>query len=99
MGSKKELKKLKKKKLATHVQKTNSVALQAIQKEINIEEMIKNEEVERERKEEIEFNTRIEGEKEKQKCLVKAIKEKQLENQYNIRQKDTEKAVSNIKKA
>ena len=31
--------------------------------------------------------------------MIKAIKEKQLENQYNIRQKETEKAVSNIKKA
>jgi len=30
---------------------------------------------------------------------MKAIKEKQLENQYNIRQKETELAISNIKKA
>jgi len=96
---KKRAQKSEEKKLATHVTKTNAVALQAIQKEINIEEMIKNEEVERERKEEQLMNQRIEGEKDKQKCLVKAIKEKQLENQYNIRQKDTEKAVSNIKKA
>merc|ERR1712032_1439012 len=96
---KKRAQKTEEKKLATHIQKTNSVALQAIQKEINVEEMIKNEEVDRERKEEIEVNQRIEQEKEKQKCLVKAIKEKQLENQYNIRQKDTEKAVNNIKKA
>ena len=63
---KKRAQKTEEKKLATHVQKTNTVALQAIQKEINIEEMIKNEEVERERKEEIEINQRIEGEKEKQ---------------------------------
>ena len=63
---KKRAQKTEEKKLATHVQKTNTVALQAIQKEINIEEMIKNEEVERERKEEVEINQRIEGEKEKQ---------------------------------
>ena len=30
--------------------------------------------------------------------MIKAIKEKQLENQYNIRQKETEKAINNIKK-
>jgi exonuclease VII large subunit len=30
---------------------------------------------------------------------MKAIKEKQLENQYNIKQKETENAISNIKKA
>jgi len=96
---KKEHKKLKKKKLATHIQKTNAVALQAMQKEINIEEMIKNEEVERERKEEEEINEKIKQEEDKQKCLIKAIKEKQLENQYNIKQKETQLAVNNIKKA
>ena len=31
--------------------------------------------------------------------MVKAIKEKQLENQYNLKQKDTQLAISNIKKA
>jgi hypothetical protein len=36
------------KKLATKIKKTNNVALQAVQKEINLEEMIKNEEKERE---------------------------------------------------
>merc|ERR1712100_715849 len=53
---KKRAQKTEEKKLATHIAKTNSVALQAIQKEINVEEMIKNEEVEREKKEEEEIN-------------------------------------------
>merc|ERR1712151_603639 len=96
---KKRAQKTEEKKLATHIQKTNSVALQAMQKEINVEEMIKGEEVEREKKEEEEISKKIEQEQEKQKCLIKAIKEKQLENQYNIRQKETERAVTNIKKA
>merc|ERR1712032_497852 len=38
---KKRAQKTEEKKLATHIQKTNSVALQAIQKEINVEEMKK----------------------------------------------------------
>merc|ERR1712032_1724033 len=38
-------------------------------------------------------------EQEKQKCLVKAIKEKQLENQYNLKQKETELVMKNIKKS
>jgi len=63
---KKRAQKSEEKKLATHIQKTNSVALQAIQKEINVEEMIKNEEAERERKEEEEINKKIENEQEKQ---------------------------------
>ena len=63
---KKRAQKTEEKKLATHIQKVNSVALQAIQKEINVEEMIKNEEQERERKEEEEISKRIDAEKEKQ---------------------------------
>merc|ERR1712032_557555 len=61
-------------------------------------EMIKNEEKEREYKEEEEMKMRINQEQEKQKCLLNAIKEKQLENQYNIKQKETELTLKNIKK-
>lgn len=53
-------------KLQTQVKKTNSVALQAIQKEINLEDMIKNEEADRERKEEQEMTKKIAAEEEKQ---------------------------------
>jgi len=53
------------KKMETEVKKTNGVALQAIQKEINLEEMIKLEEQERERKEEEVMLLRIEDEKKK----------------------------------
>lgn len=53
------------KKLATEIKQTNKVALQAIQKEINLEEMIKLEEEEREKKEEAEMLKKIEEEKKK----------------------------------
>ena len=53
------------KKLETEVKKTNKVALQAIQKEINLEDMIKLEEEEREKKEEGEMLKKIEEEKKK----------------------------------
>jgi hypothetical protein len=54
------------KKLATTVQKVNAVALQAIQKELNMEELIKNEEKEREVKVEEEINQKIAIEQEKE---------------------------------
>jgi hypothetical protein len=69
---KRRAQKTEEKKLATKVQKTNSVALQAVQKEINLEEMIKNEEKEREEKEEEEMKMRIGQEQEKQ-VIIKII--------------------------
>jgi hypothetical protein len=63
---KKRAQKTEEKKLQTQVKKTNSVALQAIQKEINLEDMIKNEEQEREKKEEEEISKSIGREEEKQ---------------------------------
>jgi len=57
------------KKLAVEVKKTNQVALQAIQKEINLEEMIKLEEQDREKREEDEMLKRIEEEKKKSVIL------------------------------
>ena len=58
------------KKLDTKIKKTNAVALQAVQKEINLEEMIKNEEKEREFKEEEEMKERIAKEQDKQVILI-----------------------------
>jgi hypothetical protein len=52
-------------KLETKVKKTNKVALQAIQKELNMEELIKQEEAERERREEQMMIQKIEEEKKK----------------------------------
>ena len=62
---KKKAQLIEEKKLATSVQKINNVALEAIKKEINVEELIKNEEKEREVKEEEELNTKIAQEQEK----------------------------------
>jgi sRNA-binding carbon storage regulator CsrA len=42
---------------------------------------------------------KIEAEQQKSQCLMKAIKEKELENQYNIKEKETEEEVANIKVA
>lgn len=52
-------------KMATQSQKVNTIAMMAIQKEVNEEELLKREEQEREEREEREINLRIEKEKEK----------------------------------
>jgi len=46
-------------------EKTNTVALQAIQKELNLEALIRKEEADREKLEETEMVTQIEEEKRK----------------------------------
>jgi hypothetical protein len=53
-------------KLVTRVQQINTIAVRAIEKEVNLEEMIKKEEQEREQREEEEINIRIAKEQEKQ---------------------------------
>lgn len=57
-------------KLVTEVKQTNKVALQAIQKEINLEEMIKLEEQDREKREEEQMLKRIEDEKKKSVSFI-----------------------------
>lgn len=81
------------------IKNTNQVALQAIQKELNLEQMIKDEEAQREAREEQDMLIKIEEEKKKTECFMKAIKERELENQYNIRAKETQDEISSIKEA
>lgn len=84
-------------KMDNVIKTTNQVALQAIQKELNLEAMIRKEEAEREQMEEKLMISQIEEEKKKSDCLMKAIKERELENQYNLKAKEAEDEVSSIK--
>lgn len=65
-------------------EKINSMELEAIKKEFNLEEMIEKEESAREKMEEERIRAEIEKEREKRECLMKSIREKQKENQYNL---------------
>lgn len=65
-------------KLESKVKKTNKVALQAIQKELNLEELIKQEEAERERREEQQMIKKIEEEKKK------SVKNKHFYNNFRF---------------
>ena len=77
--------------------KTNQIALQAIQKEMTLEQMLKKEEEEREQEAETELLQEIDSEKNKKHCLVKAIKERELEDQYNLKEKAEDAEAQKIK--
>lgn len=83
--------------LKSIVKKTNNVALQALQKEISLEQMIQQEEEERIKSEEEQLKKTIENEKKKKECVLKAIKERELENQYNTQAKEIEQTINSIK--
>lgn len=74
----------------------NSQALKVLQKEINIEEMLKKEELEKEKQEELELEREIEEQKRKADCVMKAIKEKEIENQFNKNKLQTQTELSTI---
>ena len=67
------------------IMKTNQMAMQAVQKEMTLEEMVKQEEEEREQEAEREVLANLNEEKEKQNCLVKQIQEREKEDQYNLK--------------
>jgi len=79
------------------VKETHTTALKAIQKETNLEELIKQEAEEKNKQEEIAIRKQIEMEKKKQSCVAKAIREKELENQMQEKAKEIEETVKEIK--
>lgn len=72
--------------------------LSAIEKEFDIELMIQKEEEKRERKMEEELQIQIENEKEKRNCLLKSIREKTRENQYNMLTEELKQEITDKKK-
>jgi hypothetical protein len=84
--------------MITLVKKTNGIALQAIQKELNLEAMIQKEEEEKLEREKAEILANIEKEKKKKECVMKTIRERELENQYNLHAMEAERTIQNIKK-
>lgn len=71
--------------------------MKAIQKEQNLEDLIKQEAEEKNRLEEERIRKMIEDEKNKKDCVIKAIREKQLETQISEKAKEIQKSINNIK--
>jgi len=71
-------------------------AMVAIKKELNIDGLLEKEELERETKEQEEIRASIKKEKQKDECLIKSIKEKEIEDQFNQEKFDKDKEVATI---
>lgn len=79
------------------IRKEGDVTLQALSKELDIEKMLEHEEIQREKEQAEELDLKIEAEKKKNDCIVKAIKERELENQFNVREKGRAEELSNMR--
>jgi len=83
--------------LAVLVKNTNNVAMKAMQKEQTLEDLIKQEAEDKNRLEEERMRKLIEAEKKKKDCVLKAIKEKELENQIEEKAKEIQQTINSIK--
>ena len=81
------------------VAKANKIALMAVQKQINMDALLEKEEQEREEIEEENLRKEIETEKKKEECAMKKIKEREIENQYNIRAEEAEEESKEVQMA
>jgi len=80
------------------VKKTNNIAMQAIQRELSLEDLIRQEEEEKNRQEEERLRKQIEAEKNKKNCVLKAITEKKRENEYSLKTLEAQNRIDAIKK-
>jgi hypothetical protein len=76
---------------------TTITAMKALNRELSLEELIRQEEEEKQRKEEIKIKEAIELEIKKKQCVIKAIKEKKLENEKISKSLETKKRIETIK--
>jgi hypothetical protein len=84
-------------KLQKKIEQTQAMTLQAIQKELKLEEMLEREEEQKEKDQEVLMQQQLESEKKKNECLTKTLKEKQIEDQMNLSKSNAEEAIAKIK--
>jgi hypothetical protein len=84
LSTKKVVQKNEETELHKKVESTEKLSLEAIQKELKLEDMLEKEEEERQKKEEEELLVQIDQEKKKQECLMKAVNEKKIIDQMNV---------------
>lgn len=85
------------KKIKNKVDQTQAMTLLAIQKENKLERLLEKEEAQREREEEKELEKQLEAEQQKKEILMRSIKEKELEEQFNISKENAENAIKKLK--
>jgi hypothetical protein len=82
--------------MSTKIEKIKETSVNAIEKEMKLEQMLEKEEIEKEAQETAEMQNQIDHEEKKNDFLLKAIKEKQMEDQYNISKAKSESAIETI---
>jgi len=87
-----------KKTLVNKVDQIRKTSLHALEKEMRLEDLLEKEEESKEDEENKTLEMQIQSEKKKEDCLVKAIKEKEIENQYNIAKTQADRAIEQIAK-
>lgn len=80
-----------------NIKKEGDIALKALDKELTIETMLEKEELQREQEEANELDYKVEVEKKKEDCIIKAIKEREIENQFNLKKKGQAEEISQVK--
>jgi hypothetical protein len=96
VNTKKIVQKNEETELHKKVESTEKLSLEAIEKEVKLEEMLEREEEEKEKKEEEELQLQIDAEKKKHECFLKSVKEKQMEDQLNVEKLRTEEKIRQI---
>lgn len=85
-------------KLEKKINQFRKMSFSALEKELRLEDLLAKEEELREQKESETLEQTIQQEKKKEQTLIRAIKEKQLENQLNVAKSQAEKAIQEIRK-
>lgn len=93
---KKSLAQKEKREKVSKVDEIRQISLKAIDKEMRLEDLIEKEEESKEEDESISLEKKIEEEEKKEECLMKSIKEKQIEIQYNMAKTQAEHAIRDI---
>jgi hypothetical protein len=84
-------------KLEGDVKNTEKLALNALDKEKSLEDMLEKEEEEREKEEEAELQRQIDAENKKTECLEKSIKAKVTEEQFNLNRVRAQEKIDKVK--
>lgn len=92
--TKKIQQKVKDSPVVNKVEKLQETAMLAMKKELAIDGLLQKEELEREEQEARELQVQLEKEKQKDECLIKSIKEKELEDQFNLTKAEQEKELN-----
>ena len=83
--------------LVQQIDQVRQTSQSAVAKEIKMEELLEKEEEAKENNETETLTMQIEAEKKKEECLLRALKEKQIESQYNSAKAHAETIINQIK--